>query len=120
MLADIPPNTNILCSKYAVSGDQHHKEDGKSATGSVSRIHAVSSVGERYRAKFARVNANLKSTHKERQSRTAPANAVSDAACHAAASEEKSQNLFVETRAESAEMRIPRLCCSLISTGSSL
>jgi hypothetical protein len=57
----------------------------------------LSSVGKRYRAKFAGVNAKLKARTQKGNQRIAPADAVSDAAGHVTAPEGKSQNLFVET-----------------------
>jgi len=85
-----------LRSNYA-STDQDNKEDGKPAAGFGPRIHALSSVGKRYRAKFDRVNVNLKAPRRKDNQRIAPADAVSDAAGRVAASEGKSLNLFVET-----------------------
>ena len=120
MPANIAAEHEYLALEIRRSSDQHNKEDGKPAAGFGSRIHALFSVGKRYCAKFARVNANVKAWTREGNPRIAPRDAVSDAAGHVTASEGKSQNLFVETGAGSAKIRIPRLCCSFLSTSSSL
>jgi hypothetical protein len=52
--------------------NQQNKEDGKPAAGFGSRIHALSPVGKRYRAKFARVNANLRTADRKASSALHP------------------------------------------------